>query len=69
MTVDFSSETTQGQEEVAQYFSNVERNELSTMNSIEKNYPSRRKEKYQHSQVQENWKKKLSSAYPLLEIS
>jgi len=33
MTVDFSSETGEW-EEVAQYFSSVERNELSTQNSI-----------------------------------
>lgn len=33
MTADFSSETMEGQKEVAQYFSRVERKELSNMNS------------------------------------
>ena len=34
MTVDFSSETIEGQKKVAQYFASVEREALSNMNSV-----------------------------------
>lgn len=66
MTADFSSKTMEGLEEVAQYFSNVQRKELSTINSTWRNYPSRVNRKYPHPQMQKNSKKKIITSIPTL---